>query len=61
MIDWNNNGQIDPEEFFLTEMILGSDEEEGSDYDAPEISNSSGCLLCLLTLPLSIIMEVLHP
>ena len=23
MIDWNNNGKIDPEELFLTESILG--------------------------------------
>lgn len=28
MIDWNNNGKIDPEEVFLTEAILNDDDED---------------------------------
>lgn len=28
MIDWNNNGKIDPEEIFLTEEILGEETAE---------------------------------
>lgn len=32
MIDWNNNGKIDPEEIFLTEEILG----EAESADSPE-------------------------
>lgn len=34
MIDWNNNGQIDPEEIALTGVILS--EEEDDERPAPK-------------------------
>lgn len=55
MIDWNNNGKIDPEEIFLTEEILGEEEDE----DQPQ-QKHTGCLLTLLTLPFLIILKGLH-
>ena len=54
MIDWNNNGKIDPEELFLTEEILGKEEEEEPKH------KPSGCLLTLLTLPFLIILKGFH-
>lgn len=55
MIDWNNNGKIDPEEVFLTEEILGEDESEGDKPRKP-----TGCLFTLLTLPFLILLKGLH-
>ncbi len=50
MIDWNNNGTIDPEEIILTEAILGGEdrEDEGledddqGDEDAGEEAGGGG-------------------
>ena len=28
MIDWNNNGRIDPEEIIMTQFLLSEEEEE---------------------------------
>ncbi len=58
MIDWNNNGKIDPEEVFLTQEILGEEESEHEEPPAPS-RKSAGCLLSLLTLPI-IIMKGLR-
>ena len=54
MIDWNNNGKIDPEELFLTEEILGEDTPEENPH------KFSGCLLSLITLPFLIILKGLN-
>ena len=53
MIDWNNNGKIDPEELFLTEEILKTEEESPQ----PQKKPTTGCLLTLLTLPFLIILK----
>ena len=50
MIDWNNNGKIDPEEIFLTEEILQTEEEP----------KHTGYLLTMLTLPFLIILKGLR-
>ena len=52
MIDWNNNGKIDPEEIFLTEEILQTEEKPQPKH--------TGCLFTLLTLPLLIILKGLR-
>lgn len=56
MIDWNNNRKIDPEEIFLTEEILGENDDE---YQ-PQAGKPSGCLLTLITLPFLIILKGLR-
>jgi hypothetical protein len=61
MIDWNNNGKIDPEEVFLTEVILSEDEEEPPvSSEEPQLSKHSGCIFSLLTLPFLFILRGLH-
>jgi hypothetical protein len=55
MIDWNNNGKIDPEEIYLTEEILG----EENDTLEPS-HRTSCCLLTLFALPFLIILKGLH-
>ena len=53
MIDWNNNGDIDPEEFVMTAVILDERNEEAQDEvgeDSAPYSNGSespkiGCLI----------------
>ena len=57
MIDWNNNGKIDPEELFLTEEILGEEEDE---VETSQPVKHTGCLFALLTLPLLIILKGLR-
>ena len=52
MIDWNNNGQIDPEEIVLTGVILS--EEEDDERPAPK-KIGGGCLMCLFMLPVLLI------
>ena len=53
MIDWNNNGKIDPEELFLTEELLRTEDEQ------PQ-QKHTGCLFTLLTLPILIILKGLR-
>lgn len=55
MIDWNNNGKIDPEEIFLTEEILGEEDEEEEKSSQP--TKHTDCLFTLLTLPILIILK----
>ena len=52
MIDWNNNGKIDPEEIYLTEEILG---EENDTLEPPR--GTAGGLLSLFALPFLIILK----
>ena len=59
MIDWNNNGKIDPEEIFLTEEILGEEDEEEEKSSQPQ-QKHRGCLFALLTLPILIILKGLR-
>lgn len=66
MIDWNNNGKIDPEEVFLTQQILAEEEEEEEEKEEEELltsensTKSPGCLFTLLTLPILLIVKGLH-
>lgn len=46
MIDWNNNGKIDPADMALTMMLL-DDNEKGQHSNKPPSSNS-GCLSVVL-------------
>ena len=53
MIDWNNNGKIDPEEFVLTDIMLEDAEKDAADADTthkdwPE--QGAGCLTGLMIL-----------
>ena len=48
MIDWNGNGKIDPEEFIITDIILGEDEEGEEKHPKKP---RGGCLMSLLILP----------
>ena len=57
MIDWNNNGRIDPEEIFLTEEILG---DERITEEEEKTHKPSGCLLTMLSIPVLIILRGLH-
>ena len=61
MIDWNNNGKIDPEEVYLTDVILSEEEEEDEDEtpvaSEAELPKHSGCLFSLLTLPFLLILK----
>lgn len=45
MIDWNNNGKIDPDDIVLTEVILGeedSDQELDLNMDQNDLQESQG-------------------
>ena len=33
MIDWNNNGRIDPEEIIMTQFLLSEEEEEEDEFE----------------------------
>ena len=54
MIDWNNNGKVDPEEFFLTEAVLGEDEDQEPEYEG----RSSECPRFASCLPTPPIMPI---
>lgn len=42
MIDWNNNGTIDPEEIILTAVILGGEGREDDGQDDEDAGEEAG-------------------
>ena len=56
MIDWNNDGDIDAEDWFLTEMLL---DEEDENEKRPEKPNGSCLTTMLLTLAFPICIIIL--
>lgn len=59
MIDWNNNGKIDPEEFVLTEIMLEDAEKDDADREHIRKQRASrgrgaGCLTGLMFLAAAI-------
>jgi hypothetical protein len=62
MIDWNNNGKIDPEEFVLTEIMLEEAEKDAADADTTQKtgrSKGAGCLTGLLILAVAVVVGIL--
>ena len=62
MIDWNNNGKIDPEEFVLTEIMLEDAEKDAADADATQRtgrSKGAGCLTGLMILAVAVVVGIL--
>ena len=43
-MDFNGNGQIDPEEWLLTEMILEDEDEDDDKKGGPNKPSGGGCL-----------------
>jgi hypothetical protein len=62
MIDWNNNGKIDSEEFVLTEIMLEDAEKDAADADTTQKtgrSKGAGCLTGLLILAVAVVVGIL--
>ena len=49
-MDFNGNGQIDPEEWLLTEMILEDEEEENDKKGGSNKPSGGGCLSSFLLI-----------
>ena len=62
MIDWNNNGKIDPEEFVLTDIMLEDAEKDAADEDPTQRtgrSKGAGCLTGLMILAVAVVVGIL--
>lgn len=59
MIDWNNNGKIDGEDLFLTDVLL-DDEKGGGGSSGKPNGNCLASFLLFLSVPVFAVLFIGH-
>lgn len=58
MIDWNNDGKIDGEDWMITDIILDEEEQDGKDGSSKNTGSCLASVLLFLVLPVACILTV---
>ncbi len=59
MIDWNNNGKIDGEDIFMTEMLLDDIDEDDKETPTGCCGPTAAMLLLLIVTPIALIAALI--